>query len=508
MSVASFLYFTYSVVALTNSGAIEFGNANPLTKQVCSKINKILPGRITFEGSREYRIENKDYWSIALSELKPACIALPTSAQEVSIIINAINDYPGAKFVVKSGGHSPNPGQASCSDCVLIAMKNMKGTVNDPARGVAYVQPGGTWSSVITPLVKQGVTVVGGRLGLVGIGGYLTQGGLSFLSAQYGMAGDSIVEMETVLPNGTIANINAQNNPDVLVAMRGSGDQFGIVTRFTLKTYKIDKVWGGYRIFTGMSQRAAINTAFHDFIQDNEKDPKAAIICNHEQAAGGRFFMVFFFYDGEEPPEGAFGKFEDIKATVDFTATRGYDELLNFNARGADMLGARTSFRSITLPRVPSAPDFYSRIQASWENITAEYVTSHHTSVLTIAQQAFPAVIGKKSAALGGNAMGLTANDSHRFILEITCLWKDDDEDGLIYAMSKQLTDSIEGMLKQMRVQDIQGIERYNPYFANDATFDQDVLGSYKDAQKFKALQRAVDPQGLFAKHAGGFKYL
>lgn len=62
---------------------------------------------------------------------------------------------------------------------------------------------------------------------MVGIGGYLTQGGLSFLSAQYGMAADSVVEFETVLPNGTIANINAQNNPDLLVAMRGSGDQFG-----------------------------------------------------------------------------------------------------------------------------------------------------------------------------------------------------------------------------------------------------------------------------------------
>jgi hypothetical protein len=41
------------------------------------------------------------------------------------------------------------------------------------------------------------------------------------------MAADNVVEFETVLPNGTIANINAKNNPDVLIAMRGSGDQFG-----------------------------------------------------------------------------------------------------------------------------------------------------------------------------------------------------------------------------------------------------------------------------------------
>lgn len=166
LSLASCFYFASSVVALTNSGAIAAGKANPLTQQACEKLDQILPGRVTYERSREYKTENKDYWSIALTELKPTCITLPTTVQEVSIIVNTLRDFPGAKFVVKSGGHSPNPGQSSCSDCVLIAMKKMKSTVNDPAKGVAYVQPGGTWATVITPLVKQGVTVVGGRLGL------------------------------------------------------------------------------------------------------------------------------------------------------------------------------------------------------------------------------------------------------------------------------------------------------------------------------------------------------
>jgi hypothetical protein len=127
--------------------------------------------------------------------------------------------------------------------------------------------------------------------------------------------------------------------------------------------------------------------------------------------------------------------------------------------------------------------------------------------VITIAHQAFPNIIGKNSVARGGNAMGLTANDNHRFILEINCLWQNAKDDGEVYAMSKQLTENINGMMKQMRVQDIQGIETYNPFFANDATFDQDVLGSYKGAEKFRALQKSVDPNGLFARHSGGFKY-
>lgn len=103
--------------------------------------------------------------------------------------------------------------------------------------------------------------------------------------------------------------------------------------------------------------------------------------------------------------------------------------------------------------------------------------------------------------------MGLSASDSNRFILEINCLWQNADDDGQIYSMSKQLTENINDMMKQMKTQDIRGVEAYNPFFANDATFDQDVLGSYKDAEKFKVLQKSMDPNGLFAKHSGGFKY-
>lgn len=78
---------------------------------------------------------------------------------------------------------------------------------------------------------------------MVGVGGLLTQGGISFLSAQYGLAADvrymtdiavtplttrqNIVSWEMVNWNGTIVNIDAETQPDLAVALRGSGSQFG-----------------------------------------------------------------------------------------------------------------------------------------------------------------------------------------------------------------------------------------------------------------------------------------
>jgi FAD/FMN-containing dehydrogenase len=53
------------------------------------------------------------------------------------------------------------------------------------------------------------------------------QGGISFLSAQHGMAADNILEYEMVLANGSIVTISQQRNPSTVRALRGGGDQVG-----------------------------------------------------------------------------------------------------------------------------------------------------------------------------------------------------------------------------------------------------------------------------------------
>jgi FAD/FMN-containing dehydrogenase len=71
------------------------------------------------------------------------------------------------------------------------------------------------------------------RLGLVGVGGYLLQGGISFLSAQEGLAADNIIGWQIAVANGSIVNVDAATDPDLAQALRGSGSQFGIVTRYS-----------------------------------------------------------------------------------------------------------------------------------------------------------------------------------------------------------------------------------------------------------------------------------
>ena len=63
--------------------------------------------------------------------------------------------------------------------------------------------------------------IIGGQDPDVGIGGYITGGGHSPISAQYGLAADNILELDVVTPSGDIKTLNQCSNMDLFFAFRG-----------------------------------------------------------------------------------------------------------------------------------------------------------------------------------------------------------------------------------------------------------------------------------------------
>jgi FAD/FMN-containing dehydrogenase len=72
--------------------------------------------------------------------------------------------------------------------------------------------------SALDPLNQ---TVVGGGGKTVSVGGYVTGGGHSLLSARFGLAADQVLEMEVVTPKGDVVTANECQNKDLFWAMRG-----------------------------------------------------------------------------------------------------------------------------------------------------------------------------------------------------------------------------------------------------------------------------------------------
>jgi hypothetical protein len=134
-----------------------------------------------------------------------------------------------------------------------------------------------------------------------------------------------------VLANGTITKASKTQNPDLHCALQSGGNAFGIVTKFTLRTFPIGKVWGGTR-FYAKDKTPKLLAAVRDFTQ-YYPDPKAAIIATAEATAYGaaQLWVIFFFYDGPSPPEHVFQNFTRIAHLNSDTKMQSYSKLLYGN---------------------------------------------------------------------------------------------------------------------------------------------------------------------------------
>jgi FAD/FMN-containing dehydrogenase len=123
----------------------------------------------------EYDLEQEHYWSTVCSAIRPACIITPSTTDEVSTIVTTLRDNH-SRFAIKGAGHNPNQGWASIADAPVISTRNFNHVIYDNKTNTVRVGSGNRWVNVIEALESLGLTVSGGRVGDVGVGGYLLGG--------------------------------------------------------------------------------------------------------------------------------------------------------------------------------------------------------------------------------------------------------------------------------------------------------------------------------------------
>jgi FAD/FMN-containing dehydrogenase len=98
-------------------------------------------------------------------------------------------------------------------------------------KSVTRVGPGNRWLDVYEYLTPQGLSVIGGRDAEIGVGGLTLGGGISWYSGRHGWACDGVKNYEVVVASGEILEVNQETYPDLYWALRGGGNNFGVVTR-------------------------------------------------------------------------------------------------------------------------------------------------------------------------------------------------------------------------------------------------------------------------------------
>ena len=88
-----------------------------------------------------------------------------------------------------------------------------------------------------------------------------------------------------MLADASIVEVNQQSFPDLYFALRGGGNNFGIVTRFDLETFPQGQMWGGMTYYP-ITANASLLGALTNFANNAPTDPDAALIIAFAYSEG------------------------------------------------------------------------------------------------------------------------------------------------------------------------------------------------------------------------------
>jgi FAD/FMN-containing dehydrogenase len=449
-----------------------------------------VAGMISFA----YMESKFEYWNARNSDHTPTCVVYPTSAQDVSIAIQAIRSS-GTRFAIKTAGHNPNPFFSSVDQGVLIDLRNLNAKSYDPATTLATYGPGHTFLEIYEYFQKFGRTVVGARLGGVGTGLALG-GGLSFLSTEYGLAADTFRELEVVLPSGKIVTASATQNPDLFFACKGGGgNAYGVVTKYVVQSVPSGPFYAGNLIYL-FSQVDALGQALADFTRYNT-DPKASIIgtynvlgtpdlgLNLDQAA-----IMFLVYNGEDPGD-VFKNFTNIPHVINTLGIKSYVDVINSPAPFAAQISRGDNTFRVQTHRINND---------DWKLVIAKYrawvAANKSKYILTsLDWQPVQKTLTDASKAQGGNAMDMPDGPWMWFCYLVTSL----------PGMPQKEYDALQVSFKAL----VDSTPRTPglPLFINDAHKDQLPLQTFSTFSRLQAIKQKYDPDGFFSSKTGGFSF-
>ncbi|KAI8283669.1 hypothetical protein K4K56_010560 [Colletotrichum sp. SAR 10_98] len=402
---------------------------------------------------------------------------------------------------VRSGGHGWQLNN-NIENGVTIDLTHMNSSVYDKDANVARVDTGGHWQYVYKDLDDQGVVVVGGRDGNVGVGGFLLGGGTSFFSPARGFGADNVANYEVVLSNGTIVNANKSSNADLWKALKGGGPNFGIVTRFDLEAMPTRKLHYEVRFFPGNATDEVIDTLveFADYGMSMANNALVTYLTyNSTQSTEIMIGTIFVNTAGEDNVTTAYDNLRNIPALLESNEKKTLAEA----AAGSQVAGGVWASGATLLYRNDKSILQYAA------KIHEDFVKSLQN---LIGEDAFDTMIflqpvtkdyGRIAQEKGGNMLGLGNMAGNAIMWTAAVFVKTSEAD---FAIAEQCLNEMSSFMNDF-AESVGGAE--DLVYLNYASSRQDSLGSYgaKSLEYMRKVAEKYDPEGIFQTRVpGGFK--
>ncbi|USP77739.1 uncharacterized protein yc1106_05013 [Curvularia clavata] len=445
------------------------------------------------QGSAAYKNFTGDYWAAQQAAVSPFCVFKPSSASGVSIAV-LLSRLTQCPFAVKGGGHAAFAGGSSIEGGITIALEKLNGKTLSSDQSIASIGPGNTWGDVYPWIEQYGREVIGGRISSVGVSGLTLGGGISHYANAYGWACDNIDSFEVVTASGIIVTASAEELPDLYWALRGGGNNFGIVTAFHMRTFVQGAMWGGQRAHTE-DQWDKIYQAYYNYAVNAEKDTKQAQIVSFALQNGMKIAAEDLEYSDPTPWPPVFDEWKAIPAIMDLTAVANMSTLANQLGAGAPD-GVQETYWDRTFK--VDKDIFKTFIDIFFDMLPAIQDAAGILPVLSFQAITTPAM--RKMQQNGGNALGLDPDDGPIFICNLAILWTNVADNARIMTFSNSL---YERLVAEAEKKDLNSDYIYMNY----ASPYQDVISSYGETnkQRLKSIASTYDPTGVFQTLQPGY---
>ncbi|HEY2127531.1 MAG TPA: FAD-binding oxidoreductase [Streptosporangiaceae bacterium] len=249
--------------------------------------------------------EARQAWNLAVDQ-QPAAIACPASAPDVMAAVNYARRH-GLRVAAQGTGHNAAP-LGPLSDSVLIKTDGMRRVTIDPRRMTARAEAGAVWQDVTDATADHGLAALAGSSPNVGVTGYTTGGGLSWLGRAYGLSANNVEAFEVVTADGRLVRADAAQETDLFWALRGGGGSFGVVTAAELRLFPVTEVCAGL-LWWPVEAAAEVLQAWRELTQRGLPDEfsTAARLMRFpalpqipEPVRGGSFVVIDAFHLGSE----------------------------------------------------------------------------------------------------------------------------------------------------------------------------------------------------------------
>ncbi|KAL9030053.1 MAG: hypothetical protein Q9196_001789 [Gyalolechia fulgens] len=195
--------------------------------------DKISKGsRVLTPGDPEFARANERWTEI--DRKTPAVVVTPATEEDIAIVVKAAHSAK-ISFVPVTGGHSS---WSTIENGIVIDLSLFKEVSVDPNRHTVAVRGGVLMKELQIALSKynQFATVANGNT--VGVIPYMIGGGISSYTPLIGYACENILSARLAVANGDVLIASETDNSDLLWAIRGAGQFFGIVTELVIRTHK------------------------------------------------------------------------------------------------------------------------------------------------------------------------------------------------------------------------------------------------------------------------------